>query len=70
MRRKSEIEAIAISIPMAARALGVCPKTVSNEIRDGRLVTARVRGRRVVPVEALRAYIRRGQKTEAAASRT
>ncbi len=59
------VEPIAISIAQAAMAVGVCKRTLQDEIRDGRLRTARIRGRRVVPIGALNSYLRRAQKAEA-----
>ena len=39
------VKPLAVSIAQAAEAIGVCRRTLTNEIRDGRLGTARVRGR-------------------------
>lgn len=45
---------LSLSIPEAASVLGVCPNTVSAEIKRGRIPTIR-HGRRVlIPVAALR----------------
>lgn len=45
---------LALSIPETAEVLGVCPNTVSAEIKRGRIPTIR-HGRRVlIPVAALR----------------
>lgn len=63
---ENSVEPLAVSIAQAAQAVGVSRRTLTSEIRDGRLRTARVRKRRVVPVEELRAYIRRAQNAEAA----
>ena len=66
MSRKNQktIEPIAISLSAAGAALGVCARTIFNEVRDGNLRTARIRNRRVVTIEALRDYVRRAQEGE------
>jgi excisionase family DNA binding protein len=45
-----------VQIPEAADELGVSPQTVRKEIRDGRIVSVKVRDRRLIPRPDLDAY--------------
>jgi excisionase family DNA binding protein len=54
---------LAISIDEAARRLGVCRRTVINLLTAKELVSRRIGRRRVIPVTALEALLRRDAKT-------
>jgi excisionase family DNA binding protein len=50
---------LAVSMDEAARLLGVSPRTVANLARANRLTSRRIGRRRVIPVSALDAFLRR-----------
>ncbi len=50
---------LAYNLPEAAAACGVSVDTVIREIHAGRLVAVYLRGRRVIPVTSLQAWVDR-----------
>ena len=52
-----DVPHLAFSIDETARQLGVGRTTVVTEISSGRLKSAKIRSRRVVPASALDAYL-------------
>lgn len=48
---------LACSVQEAADALGVCRATIYNWMREGRLVTHRVGGRRLVKIESVKSLV-------------
>lgn len=53
----SPVQRQALSLEEAGQAVGVCSKTVSNLIRDGRLRSVRVGTRHLVPVSELQRWL-------------
>jgi len=58
MKVVHDIEPIAVTVPGAARALGVGTTKIKDEIAAGRIAVARIGKRVVVPVSSLTAYLR------------
>jgi excisionase family DNA binding protein len=53
---------IAVGIKAAAQMVGFSPNTIRRQIASGRLQTAQIGRRRLVPVEALRELLK--ERTE------
>jgi excisionase family DNA binding protein len=60
----SEVEVLAVSVPEAARRLGVSPRTIATLIARGGLLSRKIGRRRVIPVEALAKFLRRDHHTQ------
>jgi excisionase family DNA binding protein len=54
---------LAVSIKEAARRLGVCPRTIGNLVRVKELASRRIGRRRIIPVTALEAFLRKDHET-------
>jgi excisionase family DNA binding protein len=54
----NELKPIAVGVGDAARMIGLSKRSVRNYAKSGRLATARVGRRVLIPVEALEALIR------------
>ena len=52
-------QVLAVSVEEAGRRLGVCSRTVSNLIRAKELLSRKIGRRRVIPITALEAFLRR-----------
>lgn len=52
-------DALAYSVPSAARALGVCKNTVWNLLRDGELRSFKLGARTLIRADVLRAFVDR-----------
>jgi hypothetical protein len=50
---------LAFSIASFVRLIDVSPDTVLREVRDGRLRSIHIRGRRLIPFDEGQAYLRR-----------
>lgn len=52
-----DIPPLALTIPQAAKALGIGERTVEQAIADGRLPVVRFGRRVILPVESLRSWL-------------
>ena len=52
-------DALAVNIPEAARRLGLSARTVATLVSRGQLTSRKVGRRRIIPVIALEAFVRR-----------
>jgi excisionase family DNA binding protein len=60
-----EVSAIlAVSVPEAARRLGVSARTVTNLVRARELPSRKIGRRRVILVAALESFLRKDHETE------
>lgn len=59
---------LAVGTAEAARRLGVCERTIVNLVRAKELVSRKIGRRRVIPISALEAFLRRDHKIPAAKS--
>jgi len=64
----SDTTVLAVSIAEAGRKLGVCPRTVATLIQMKALISRKVGRRRLIPVSALEAFLRRDHPTAAPAT--
>jgi excisionase family DNA binding protein len=51
-------ETLAVNIPEAARRLGLSARTVATLVSRGQLATRKVGRRRIIPVQALEAFLK------------
>jgi excisionase family DNA binding protein len=51
-------ETLAVNIPEAARRLGLSARTVATLVSRGQLASRKVGRRRIIPVQALEAFLR------------
>ena len=56
---------LAVSVPEAARRLGVSPRTVATLVSGKELPSRKIGRRRVIPIAALEAFLRRDHPTMA-----
>ena len=54
---ENDMEPICCSVQDAAKSIGVCRATIYNWMRDGRLQTSRVGGRRLVKIEGVKRLV-------------
>ncbi len=55
---------LAVSVPEAARRLGISPRTVATLVARKELPSRKIGRRRVIPVEALEKFLRRDHATQ------
>lgn len=60
----ADVSELAVSMPEAARRLGVSARTVANLIARGELQSCKVGRRRVIPVAALEGLIKSGNNPQ------
>lgn len=58
-------DVLAVDVPEAARRLSVSVRTVAALIATGELASRRIGRRRIIPVKALEAFLRRDHPTPA-----
>jgi excisionase family DNA binding protein len=58
MNDKTPIDPIALSIPNAAKFVGVGRSTIQNAINSGKLRSSKAGGRRLITKEALREWLK------------
>jgi excisionase family DNA binding protein len=67
---ENDRKVLAVSMDEAARLLGVSPRTVASLARANRLISRRIGRRRVIPVSALDAFLRRDHPAKGRAGRS
>lgn len=53
---------LSVSVPEAAGMIGICERTAWTEIAEGRLRSFKARGRRLVRVSQIEAYLDRRER--------
>jgi excisionase family DNA binding protein len=56
---------LAVGVNEAAKRLGVSPRTVTSLVRTKAIVSRKIGRRRVIPVTALEAFLRRDHESSA-----
>lgn len=51
------MEPLCCSVSDAAKSIGVCRATIYNWMREGRIVTHRIGGRRLVKIESVKRLV-------------
>lgn len=55
---------LAVGVAEAARRLGLSPRTIASLISRGELASRKVGRRRIIPVRALEAFLRKDHPTQ------
>lgn len=61
MTKQPAVEPLAVSVQEAARMIGVCPRSVQSYVAGKVLASRKIGRRRVIPVAALKEFLRRDQ---------